>query len=150
MWLHEGFATYMQPLTLEWLRGRMAYDAAMFKVRQQIANTHPIVSGLHQTESRSMTRRAGPGTDIYYKASWMLHTLRGLIGDDAFLRATRRLVYGRPDPRPGNFQPRFASTDEFVAHGEPGIAPRPPLVLRRLFASGAAAAAGGHAGPAPR
>jgi len=115
MWLHEGFATYMQPLTLEWLRGRMAYDAAMFKERQQIANTHPIVSGLHQTESYVSDPQRGPGTDIYYKASWMLHTLRGLIGDDAFWRATRRLVYGRPDPRPGNFQPRFASTDEFVA-----------------------------------
>jgi aminopeptidase N len=45
----------------------------------------------------------------------MLHTLRSLIGDDAFWRATRRLVYGSVDPRPGNFQPRFGSTDEFVA-----------------------------------
>jgi aminopeptidase N len=45
----------------------------------------------------------------------MLHTLRNLIGDDAFWRATRRLVYGRPDPRPGNFQPRFGSTNEFIA-----------------------------------
>lgn len=27
----------------------------------------------------------------------------------------RRLVYGRPDPAPGNFAPRFGTTDEFVA-----------------------------------
>ncbi len=26
---------------------------------------------------------------------------------------TRRLVYGRPDPKPGNFQPRFGSTPEY-------------------------------------
>ena len=25
------------------------------------------------------------------------------------------MVYGRPDPQPGNFQPRFGSTNEFVA-----------------------------------
>ena len=115
MWLHEGFATYMQPVSLEWLGGRMAYDAAMFKERQQIANKHPIVSGHHQTEEAVNDPAKGPGTDIYYKASWMLHTLRGLIGDRAFWNATRRLVYGRPDPAPGNFQPRFGSTNEFIA-----------------------------------
>ncbi|WP_294070718.1 M1 family metallopeptidase [Sphingomonas sp.] len=115
MWLHEGFATYMQPLTLEWLDGRMAYDAAMFKERQQIANRHPIVSGRHATEDDVSDPAKGPGNDIYYKASWVLHTLRSMIGDDAFWRATRRLVYGRVEPRPGNFQPRFASTDEFIA-----------------------------------
>jgi aminopeptidase N len=115
MWLHEGFATYMQPVTLEWLNGRMAYDAALFKERQQIANKHPIVSGRHQTEEAVNDPTKGPGTDIYYKASWMLHTLRNLIGDDAFWRSTRRLVYGRPDPKPGNFQPRFGSTNEFIA-----------------------------------
>jgi aminopeptidase N len=45
----------------------------------------------------------------------VLHSLRNLIGDAAFFEATRRLVYGRPDPRPGNFRPRFASTSEFEA-----------------------------------
>jgi aminopeptidase N len=115
MWLHEGFATYMQPLTLEWLHGRMAYDAALFRERQQIANKNPIVSGHHRTEDEVNDPAKGPGTDIYYKASWMLHTLRGLIGNEAFWRAVRREVYGRPDPRPGNFQPRFGSTNEFIA-----------------------------------
>ena len=115
MWLHEGFATYMQPLTLLWLDGRMAYDAALFKERQQIADKHPIVSGRDQTESNVNDPSKGPSTDIYYKASWILHTLRNLIGDDAFWNATRRLVYGRADPRPGNFQPRFGSTNEFIA-----------------------------------
>ena len=32
----------------------------------------------------------------------------------AFFEVTRRLVYGRPDPKPGNFQPRFASTSEYI------------------------------------
>ncbi|MEO5772723.1 MAG: M1 family metallopeptidase [Sphingomicrobium sp.] len=115
MWLHEGFGSYMQPLTLGWMRGRMAYDAAMFKQRQQIKNKHPIVTGQSRTSDEVSDPKKGPGTDIYYKGAWMLHTLRGLIGDEPFWRATRRVVYGRPDPRPGNFQPRFASTNEFIA-----------------------------------
>ena len=55
----------------------------------------------------------GPGQDIYYKGAWMLHTLRNLIGDKAFFAVTRLAVYGRLDPRPGNFQPRYTSSLEF-------------------------------------
>ena len=93
----------------------MGYDAAMIKQRQTIANKFPIVSGRHQTEEQVYDPKTGPGGDIYVKGSWVLHTLRGLIGDQAFWTAVRREVYGRPDPRPGNFQPRFGSTNEFQA-----------------------------------
>jgi aminopeptidase N len=115
MWLHEGFGSYMQPVSIGWLQGRMGYDEAMYKQRQTIANKYPIVSGRHQTESAVYDPKTGPANDIYVKGSWVLHTLRGLIGDTAFWTSTRRLVYGRPDPKPGNFQPRFGSTDEFQA-----------------------------------
>jgi aminopeptidase N len=57
----------------------------------------------------------GPGNDIYYKASLMLHTLRGLVGDDAFFRSIRELVYGTDAPRPGGFQPRYADTGDYEA-----------------------------------
>jgi aminopeptidase N len=113
MWLHEGFGSYMQPVTLAWLGGRMLYDSALFKQRQTVANKFPIVSGSHRTESQVYDPKTGPGGDIYVKGSLVLHTLRNLIGDDAFWTAIRREVYGRPDPRPGNFQPRFGSTSEF-------------------------------------
>jgi aminopeptidase N len=43
----------------------------------------------------------------------MLHTLRELIGDKAFFDVTRLAVYGRADPKPGNFTPRFGSTKEY-------------------------------------
>jgi aminopeptidase N len=115
MWLHEGFGTYMQPVTIGWLQGRMGYDEAMYKERQSIANKFPIVSGRHQTESNVYDPKTGPANDIYYKGSWVLHTLRGLIGDEAFWTSIRREVYGRPDPKPGNFKPRFGSTNEFEA-----------------------------------
>ena len=60
-------------------------------------------------------KRGGPGEDIYFKGTWVLHTLRGLIGDKAFFQSLTELVYGRPDPRPGNFTPRYATTDDYVA-----------------------------------
>ena len=56
----------------------------------------------------------GPRGDIYPKGSWVAHTLRKLIGDDAFFRSLRTLVYGRPDPRPGNFTPQFGTTQGFL------------------------------------
>jgi len=115
MWLHEGFGSYMQPVSIGWLHGRMGYDEAMWKQRQTIANKFPIVSGKHQTEESVYRPETGPAGDIYVKGSWVLHTLRGLIGDQAFWTAVRREVYGTSDPRPGNFQPRFGSTNEFEA-----------------------------------
>ena len=114
MWLHEGFGTYMQPLYAEWRGGDPAYHARLFDLRSGIRNCFPIVSGTSRTVEQVYLPATGPSGDIYSKAAWVLHTLRGLIGDEAFFTATRRLVYGRPDPRPGNFQPRFGSTDEFV------------------------------------
>ena len=43
-----------------------------------------------------------------------MHTLRNLIGDEAFFNATKQLVYGTTDPRPGNFKPLYASTPYFI------------------------------------
>ncbi|HEV2620598.1 MAG TPA: M1 family metallopeptidase [Frateuria sp.] len=114
MWLHEGFGTYMQPLYGQYLVGDMAYFAMLHTERLSLSNQSPIVSGQPKTEEQVYDGKTGPGLDIYYKGSLVLHTLRGLIGDDAFFDSIRRLVYGRPDPKPGNFVPRYASTREYV------------------------------------
>ncbi len=115
LWLHEGYGTYMQPLYLQWLRGDMEYMAALMKMRAALMNEYPVVSGRSMTEHDVSKKERGPGNDVYYKGALMLHTLRGLIGDDAFFRATRELVYGTDAPKPGNFKPRYASTNDFIA-----------------------------------
>ncbi|MGV9005714.1 MAG: M1 family metallopeptidase [Brevundimonas sp.] len=115
MWLHEGLGSYMQPLYDRWLHGDRAMQAALLKQRQALLNVHPVVSGELRTEDQVYDGDKGPGLDIYNKGSLIAHSLRLLIGDEAFFNAVRRLVYGRPDPRPGNFSPRFASTDDFLA-----------------------------------
>ncbi|HTL13755.1 MAG TPA: M1 family metallopeptidase, partial [Thermomonas sp.] len=115
MWLHEGFGTYMQPLYLQWLRGDMEYMATLMKERAAVVGKYPVVSGRSMTEEGVYDAGEGPGNDIYYKASLMLHTLRGLVGDDAFFRSIRELVYGTDAPRPGGFQPRYADTGDYEA-----------------------------------
>ncbi len=115
MWLHEGLGTYMQPLYQQWRGGDLPYLAALAQQRTTITNVHPIVEGRSRTEDEVYSPVTGPGQDIYVKGSWVMHTLRGLIGDKAFFTTLRRVVYGRSDPQPGNFAPRFGSTNEFVA-----------------------------------
>jgi aminopeptidase N len=115
-WLHEGYAQYMQPLYGRWREGEARYASMMDDFRNQIMNKAPIVSGRIMTEEEVyQEEKGGPGNDIYVKGAWVLHTLRNLIGDKAFWEVTRRLVYGRPDPKPGNFQPRFSTTPEYIS-----------------------------------
>lgn len=115
MWLHEGFGSYMQPLYLQYLRGEMEYHAALLDQRAALANRFPIVSGKSQTEEAVYNREHGPGLDIYYKGSLMLHSLRSLIGDQAFFSSIRRAVYGTDTPKPGQFKPRYVSTADYIA-----------------------------------
>lgn len=114
-WLHEGYTQYMQPLYGQWREGDARYAAMMDEFRRVIRNKAPIVSGKSRTEEAVYEEdKGGAGQDIYYKGAWVLHTLRYLIGDDNFFEVTRRIVYGRPDPRPGNFKPRFGTTPEYI------------------------------------
>jgi aminopeptidase N len=116
MWLHEGLGSYMQPLYMQYLRGDQEYFANLMEQRSKIINKAPIVSGKQRTEEDVYDdKRGGPGLDIYYKGSLVMHTLRNLIGDEAFFRTVRQVVYGTDQPKPGNFAPRYGTTQEFIA-----------------------------------
>ena len=115
MWLHEGFATLMQPLYARYLDGNAEYYAWLNRLRLLVENRFPVVSGKPRTEEAVYdASRGGPGQDIYNKAALMLQTLHHLIGDKAFYDSIRELVYGRPDPRPGNFQPQYRTTADYM------------------------------------
>jgi aminopeptidase N len=115
MWLHEGFGTYMQPLYMQYLRGDQEYFASLMQQRARIDNKAPIVSGKPRLEEDVYDqKRGGPGQDIYMKGSLVLHTLRALIGDDAFFRSVRLMVYGTETPKPGSMQPRYGTTKEYL------------------------------------
>ena len=115
MWLHEGFGTYMQPLYARWLNGERAMQTELATMRRTVANRFPMVSGQPQDASTVYNDNTGPALDLYYKGALIAHTLRLHIGDAAFKESLRRLVYGRPDPAPGNFAPVYRTTDDYVA-----------------------------------
>ena len=114
LWLHEGLGSYAQPLLAEYLGGEMDYMAQLQSQRIGIRNLQPLVSGRERSEKEVYADSAGPRGDIYTKGSWVTHTLRKLIGDEAFFTSIRTLVYGRPDPLPGNFTPQFGTTKGFL------------------------------------
>jgi aminopeptidase N len=109
MWLHEGFGTYMQPLYVEYLYGSEAYHKAMIEKRF-FGNTRTIAP--REVTTAEEIYKA----PIYAKGAWVLHTLRYLIGDDAFFKALKKMAY--PDlvenPVMDGRQIRFATTDDFL------------------------------------
>ncbi len=110
MWLHEGFGSYMQPLYLERTQGADAYRAYLEAERPGIANRRAVAP------RKTLSAKQVYGGDIYVKGAWILHTLRYLLGDEAFFTSLRRMAY--PDPAleavTDGSACRFAVTDDFV------------------------------------
>ncbi len=100
IWLNEGFATYSSAVYNEEQYGHDAFIANMLDYQStyfdydRTAGRHPIYSpsdlfGLH----------------VYNKGAWVLHMLRGIIGDSLFFTGLRQ--YG------SMFAYGNASTEEF-------------------------------------
>jgi aminopeptidase N len=115
MWLHKNFSSYMQPLYDRWLNGDRFMQASLHEQRRDLINKFPVVSGTEKSEDEVYKGDVGPGLDIYNKGSLIAHSLRMLIGDEAFFRSVTRIVYGAAEPRPGQFRPRYGTTDELLA-----------------------------------
>lgn len=117
-WLHEGFCSYMQPLYAEYLQGAAAYHRAMAGSRGNIRNRQPVAPA--ETRNSTQVYFLAPDYvesdgDIYNKGKWILHTLRYLIGDEAFFTSLRRMAYPTPawEQRKDGTQARFATTDDY-------------------------------------
>jgi aminopeptidase N len=118
MWIHEGIGTYMQALYHEDAFGKKAYHQQMSRTRRGIGNRKPVAPRESQ-DSKEIYFGAG-GNDIYNKGSWIMHTLRWLLGDETFFKALRRMAY--PDPAmekvTDGSQVRFTDTEEIRAIAE--------------------------------
>jgi len=122
-WIPEGIGTYMQALYAERLKGPEAYRQVMSEQRRGIANTGAVAPREpHSSGEMYSTRtwKESPGGDIYNKGSWIMHSLRWVLGDEAFFKVLRRFAY--PDPAMEKMtdgrQCRFATTDELLAIAE--------------------------------
>jgi len=96
VWLAEGFATYFALLYTEHQDGRDAFLAGVKRARDSAVNyelAHPADTVVHanlENDSNVFSNSA----QIYQGGAMVLHTLRGVLGDDNFW-AGIRLYYSR-------------------------------------------------------
>lgn len=76
MWIHESFTTYAEALFLEHTHNPSKAIAYLRKQRLLIKNSEPIVGPV------GVSYDGWPDADMYYKGTWMLHTLRNAVNDD--------------------------------------------------------------------
>lgn len=114
MWLHEGFGSYMQALYMERLEGKAGYHAYMASIRRNITNERPVAP------AAPVTADGIYGGDIYFKGAWILHSLRYLIGDEAFFQLLRRMSYPTKAMElvTDGGQCRFVTTEDFIRLAE--------------------------------
>ncbi len=78
MWIHEGFTAYSENLYLDYHFGNKAAADYVIGTRANIKNDRPVIG------SYGVNKRGS--SDMYYKGSNLLHTLRQLIEDDDLWR----------------------------------------------------------------
>ncbi|MFH0944996.1 MAG: M1 family metallopeptidase [Planctomycetota bacterium] len=113
-WIHEGFGTYAQALYVEELHGIEEYHVEMASTRRKIQNSAVLAPREPRSSGEMESGGGGPGQDVYSRGSWVLHSLRWLVGDEKFFLALRRMAY--PDPElektTDGSACRLATTDE--------------------------------------
>lgn len=128
-WLHEGFDGYTEALYAERRFGEAAAHEVLARFRPSILNQRAVAPRSEQS-IRQIYRAvaARPGTtsqnprasdvDAYAKGAWVLHSLRWLVGDEAFFPLLRRWAYPTPEMEKvtDGRQCRLVSTEDFVRH----------------------------------
>lgn len=74
MWVHEGFTSYSENLFLDYHLGTQAAEDYVIGLRKNIKNDRPVIGPYDVNKEGS--------SDMYYKGSNMLHTLRQVVNDD--------------------------------------------------------------------
>jgi aminopeptidase N len=82
MWVHEGFTNYSETLFTECKSGQHAGEAYVQGIRRNIRNDKPIIGPYGVNKEGS--------SDMYYKASNMIHTIRTMMQNDEHFRQMLR------------------------------------------------------------
>lgn len=122
-WIHEGFQSFMDTLWVEETKGKDAYFTAMknraktFRNKQPVAPREPKIA--YQVYMAEPDYKTSDG-DIYGKGAYVLHTLRYLIGDEAFFKALRHMAYPTKlmETYTDGRQERLVNTDDFLTIAE--------------------------------
>lgn len=105
LWLSEGFATYFGALFYEQLYGR---DTLVSILRQSAQRIHRSSEGKNRPiYDTTITNLMGLlNTNNYQKGAWVLHMLRGIMGDNRFFAGIRDYyaTFRNGNARTGDFQ----------------------------------------------
>ncbi len=88
LWLSEGFATYFSALFAEHADGVTAFRTIMEADRRRIVASERKSVPVVDTNQQDLFGLLN--VENYSKGSWVLHMLRGLLGDDRFFDGIRR------------------------------------------------------------
>jgi aminopeptidase N len=88
LWLSEGFATYGAALWAEHQGGDSALRAAMREEKESLIHRPIIERPILDSTVTNRMELLNPNN--YNKGAWVLHSLRGLLGDSAFFTGLTR------------------------------------------------------------
>ena len=97
VWLSEGFATYFTLLYIEHAYGRDEFLSGLESSRQRILEfdkQRPDYRVVHDSLSDMSQVTTG---QIYQKGAWILHMLRGIVGDEVFWTGIRSYYRAHQD-----------------------------------------------------
>jgi aminopeptidase N len=119
MWLHEGTGAFMQPEYAREVIGDAAFYSSMYSTYLKIRACNAIAPREEFSADELYfddPEGRGPAGDIYSKGTWLLHSLRYVMGEEGFWRAIRILLYDTAEPEKlkAPIQARLRSTDDFM------------------------------------
>lgn len=86
IWIHEGFATYMEALIAEKIGGEAAYNS-------YIESRYYTNAYVAYREVKSASNIFKNQYGIYFKGATVLHGLRNIMGDDKFFKFIKKCAY---------------------------------------------------------
>jgi aminopeptidase N len=101
MWIHEGWATYLECLYVEYMYGHDDYLKYVNAYKSKVRNQQPIIT------QRGVNRE--PPQDQYFKGALFLNTLRSVVNDD---KAWWKLLHGYYQ----HFKYKNIMTEDVVAY----------------------------------
>jgi len=88
LWLSEGFATYFGNLFFEYQDGEKIFQNKMENNRKRIVNSKNTNRPIIDLENKDLFKLLN--SNNYPKGGWVLHMLRGYMGDELFFNGIRK------------------------------------------------------------
>jgi aminopeptidase N len=89
VWLSEGFATYFTLLFIEHAYGQDAFQAGLADSKKRVNEFHSKNPKYRIVHDNLQDMEQVTSSQTYQKGSWILHMLRGVVGNDNFWKGIR-------------------------------------------------------------